>query len=152
MVRPAIDSPADVEALLGRQLGPGPWLTVEQRAVDAFATATSDRQWIHMDVERARAGRFGGTIAHGHLLLGLAPSMLREILDLRGVTSSINYGCDRVRFPAPAPTGCRLRLWARIASVRPRPDGHLVTLSYRFERDGGERPVCVADCLSLWSF
>ena len=147
-----VTSVADARALLGRELGPSPWLRLEQAAIDAFAEATRDHQWIHVDVERARAGPYAGTIAHGWLVLGLAPAMAREILDLGGLESSVNYGCDRVRFPSPAHAGCRLRLWLRIAAVDPVPGGCRVGLGYRMEREGSERPVCVAQAISQWRF
>jgi acyl dehydratase len=143
---------ADVRALVGRELGPTPWFTVEQRAVDQFADATNDHQWIHVDVERARAGRFGGTIAHGWLVVGLGPFMLRQILDLSAVAASINYGCNRVRFPAPTLVGSRIRMWLRVLDVADVPGGCRATLEYRFEPESGDRPVCVAEVLSQWTF
>jgi acyl dehydratase len=142
----------DVERLVGQELGPADWFVVEQEAVDRFAAIVRDPQWIHVDVERAARSAFGGTIAHGYLVLALGPGMLRQILDLRAVTSSVNYGCNRVRFPAPSPVGARLRMWLRIAGLARLPDGCRVTLDYRFEREHGERPVCVAQAISQWTF
>jgi acyl dehydratase len=152
MERLIIDTPADVEIVLGRDLGPSPWLTVEQARLDAFADATGDHQWIHVDVEQARTSEYGGTIAHANLLLGMAPVMLREVLDLRGVTTSVNYGCDRIRFLAPVRAGSRIRLRPRLTAITHRKDGHRVSLSYQFEREGCDRLACVADCISLWRF
>lgn len=152
MTRPLISSVGDLHRLVGAELGPSPWLEVTQQMVDDFANATLDRQWIHLDRERAARGPFGTTVAHGFLVLSLGPHLLREILDLSPLQAGINYGVNRVRFPAPTPVGARLRLKILIREVAALPDGGRVTMEYTFEREGGERPVCVAEMVSQLMF
>jgi acyl dehydratase len=130
-------------SLAGQELGASDWHEVTQERVDAFAEVSGDRQWIHVDRERAAQSPFGGTIAHGYLTLSLVPVLLAEAFPLDGFGTVLNYGLNRVRFPAPLPTGSLVRLRARLDGV----DRATLTLTVTVERNGGERPVCVAEVL-----
>ncbi|TDC79298.1 MaoC family dehydratase [Streptomyces hainanensis] len=143
-------SPHALLAAVGQELGPGEWLTVEQRAIDLFAEATGDHQWIHTDRERAAAGPFGSTIAHGYLTLALLPVLVPGLLRVEGVRLALNYGVNRVRFPAPLPAGSRVRAAARIAAVAEVPGGTQLTLAAGIHREGGEKPVCVAETVTRY--
>ena len=134
--------------LVGAELGPTGWIEVTQERIDAFAAATEDPQWIHLDRERAAAGPFGTTIAHGYLTLSLCAPMLYELLPTSGALS-VNYGADRVRFPAPVPSGSRVRGRFRVTSVESTPSGERATIEATVECDGVEKPVCVAQLLLL---
>jgi acyl dehydratase len=134
--------------LVGAELGPTSWLEVTQERIDAFAAATDDPQWIHTDPERAAAGPFGGTIAHGFLTLSLCVPMLDEVLAPGGALA-VNYGTNRVRFPAPLPSGSRVRGRFRVLSVDDVELGTRATIDAVVEREGGERPVCVAELVVL---
>jgi acyl dehydratase len=112
--------------------------------VDTFADATDDHQWIHTDPERAKAGPFGTTIAHGYLMLSLLIPMWTEILDVRNVSAKVNYGLEKVRFPAPTPVGSRIRTLAQLTSVTDVAGGVQLTIAAIVEREGGDKPVCVA--------
>jgi acyl dehydratase len=138
----------DVRAAAGMDLGVSGWQVVTQQQIDAFADATGDHQWIHTDVERAAAGPFGTTIAHGFLTLSLTPALLHDIYEVRGVGMAINYGANRVRFPAPLPSGSRVRARARLESVDDVAGGVQVVTHVEVERDGGDKPCCVADLVS----
>ena len=136
-----------IEALrtkVGRHLGYSDWVTIDQDRVDRFADATGDHQWIHVDVERARAGPFGTTIAHGYLTLSLVPWLLAQVLRVEGVTFAVNYGCNKVRFPAPVPVGSDVRLGAAVASVEDVDGGVQVVLDITVECSGAAKPSCAA--------
>jgi acyl dehydratase len=135
----------DPRTLIGRQLGPTDWVPVEQERIDAFAAATDDPQWIHVDQERAAAGPFGTTIAHGYLTLSLLPSFTSRVLPFDGARLTINYGLNRVRFPAPVPVGSRVRGRFRVLDVSDIKGGYQLTLEATVDREGGEKPVCVAE-------
>ena len=137
-----------LRAAEGRELGVTDWREITQADVDAFAAATGDHQWIHVDPERAAASPLGGTIAHGLLTLSLAPAMTSSLLSFEGFAFALNYGYDRVRFPAPLPVGARVRLRAKLASVEDIPGGAQITIVQTFEVEGGEKPVCVAESLA----
>jgi len=143
---------ADLMRLASTELGPSEWLEVTQEMVTAFADATMDRQWIHLDRERAAKGPYGTTVAHGFLVLSLGPHLVRQVLDLSALQAGINYGVNRVRFPSPTPVGSRLRLRVAIREVTALTNGARVTMEYTFERDGGDRPVCVAEVVSQMMF
>jgi acyl dehydratase len=130
---------------VGDVLGPTDWVEISQERIDAFAAATDDPQWIHVDRERAAAGPFGTTIAHGYLTLALLPALLGEVLDVAGVGLTVNYGLNRVRFPAPVPVGSRLRARFEVLAVEDVAGGVQLTLAATVEREGGEKPVCVAE-------
>jgi len=146
-----IDGIEGLKALVGHDLGHSDWHEITQERVDAFADATDDHQWIHVDVERAKAGPFGGTIAHGYLTLSLAPSLIREVLQVDGVRMGVNYGLNKLRFPAPVPVGSKLRVGVRLAAVDDVGGGGVqVTIDATFEVEGQEKPVCVAQILSRY--
>jgi acyl dehydratase len=130
--------------LLGVELGPSSWIDVTQERIDAFAAATEDSQWIHVDRERAAAGPFGTTIAHGYLTLSLCVPMLGELLPRTG-SMVVNYGVNKVRFPAPVPSGGRVRGRFTVASIEPATGGERVTIDALVECEGVEKPVCAAE-------
>jgi acyl dehydratase len=134
--------------LVGRELGTTAWLDVTQERIDAFAAATEDPQWIHVDPERAAAGPFGTTIAHGFLTLSLCVPMLYEVLPARGAMA-VNYGTNRVRFPAPVPSGSRVRGRFRILAAESTDRGERATIEATVECDGVDKPACVAELLVL---
>jgi acyl dehydratase len=140
-------SVADLEALVGQELGPTDWKTIDQERIDGFAETTEDRQWIHVDPERAAAGPFGSTIGHGLLTLSLGPIFMEELISFDGFAHALNYGYGRVRFPAPTPVGSRVRMRIKVDSVERVPGGAQLTVSQTFEREGQEKPVCVAESL-----
>lgn len=138
--------------LEGCELGPTAWREVSQAQIDAFADATGDHQWIHVDVDRAKAeSPFGGPIAHGYLTLALAPVLLPELIEVAGCAQVINSGIDRMRLKQPVPAGSRLRLAAHVKSVRII-KGHTahMTLSLRFEIEGQTKPACIADAIYVY--
>lgn len=128
----------------GRELGPSEWMIIDQTRIDGFADAIDDHQWIHVDPVRALAGPFGGTIAHGYLTLSAAATRLGELLQVSGASRVINYGLDRVRFPAPVRAGTRVRARARILEVLEIVDGVEVLAEVTADAEGIDRPVCVA--------
>jgi len=132
----------------GDQLGTSDWHQVTQDAINAFADVTGDHQWIHVDEDRASETPFGGTIAHGYYTLSLAPMLSEQVLSLDGFAFAVNYGLDKVRFPAPLPVGSRVRLSVKLADLKDIPGGVQMKLELTFERDGGEKPVCVAESLA----
>jgi acyl dehydratase len=138
----------ELRAAEGETLGTSDWHHVDQQAIDAFADATGDHQWIHVDPERAKDTPFGGTIAHGYYTLSLAPMLTEQVMALEGFAFAINYGLNRVRFPSPLPVDSKVRMTARLAGLEDIPGGAQMTLELTFERDGGEKPVCVAQSLA----
>ena len=146
-------SAQEFQAAVGRSFGPSNWLTVEQARVDAFADATGDHQWIHVDPARAAGGPFGGTIAHGFLTLSLVNYFLPQLVRAEGMKLGLNYGCDRVRFPAALRTGSRARCRAEILGVEDVDGGGVqVKIRATIEAEGSDKPVCVADTLSRFYF
>jgi acyl dehydratase len=136
--------------LLDQELGPTSWIEVSQERIDTFAEATGDPQWIHVDRERAAAGPFGTTIAHGFLTLSLCVPMLSEVLPpAEGGGMVVNYGVNRVRFPAPVPSGRRVRGRFRVTSVEEAAGGERATIEAHVECEGVEKPVCVAELVVL---
>src|SRR3954471_15936681 len=117
---------------------------VTQEQVNRFADATGDHQWIHVDPERAKAGPFGGPIAHGYLTLSLGPALLPQVMTVEGISMGVNYGCNKVRFPAPVPVGSKVRVGAQLAGVEEVTGGAQVTLDLTFEVEGAPKPSCVA--------
>lgn len=140
---------ADLEAVVGTHIGYSDWHTIDQERINTFAQATGDFQWIHTDAEKAAAGPYGTTIAHGFLTVSLLPMLLWEIYDLQGVSASLNYGLDKVRFPAPVPVDSRVRGGLEIVSITPHAAGSMVLNRVTIEIDGHPKPACVADMLSL---
>jgi acyl dehydratase len=139
----------ELRAHAGEDLGVTGWQDVTQAKVDAFADATGDHQWIHVDPERARETPFGGTIAHGYYTLSLAPRFLEELLRVDGMAFMVNYGLNKLRFPAALPVGDRVRMRLRLAAVDDVSGGVMLTSELTFEREGGDKPVCVAETLML---
>ncbi len=134
----------ELRALAGCELGHSDWLEITQDRVDQFAAATADRQWIHVDPRRAAAGRYRGPIAHGHLILSLTSYLLGQVLDIRGFSMTVNYGCDRVRFLSPVPVGARLRAGATIRTADEFLGGVRLSVTMVFTIQGRAAPVCVA--------
>ncbi|MEU6424442.1 MaoC family dehydratase [Microbispora sp. NPDC046973] len=141
---------AELKAAKGEHLGYSDWREISQERVNAFAGATDDHQWIHVDQDRAKDSPFGGTIAHGYLTLSLLPSLLGELYRVDGLRMAINYGLNRVRFPRPVPVGSRVRAGAEIVDVKGTPSGTLANLRVTIEVEGVDRPACIADTLTLF--
>jgi acyl dehydratase len=139
---------AELPPLVGTVLGSSDWLTIDQARVDQFAAVTGDDQWIHVDPVRAAAGPFGTTIAHGHLTLSLLPVMVRTAFKVGEVRMTVNYGLNRVRFPAPMPVGSRLRGHFKLLTFEPIPGGAQVVVEVTTEREGHLKPVCVAESVA----
>jgi acyl dehydratase len=138
----------EIKAKVGEELGVSSWHEVTQDDIDAFADVTGDDQWIHVDVERAKETPFGGTIAHGYYTLSLAPKFTYELFSFDGFAFGVNYGVNKVRFPAPLPVGSKVRMRATLAGVDDVPGGIQIATKLTFEREGGEKPVCVAETLA----
>ncbi|MFH8572135.1 MaoC family dehydratase [Streptomyces sp. NPDC017993] len=138
----------ELRAAVGEDLGTSDWLEIDQKRIDLFAEATGDHQWIHVDQEKAAAGPFGTTIAHGYLTLSLLPAFVPQLMRVDNVKMGINYGTNKVRFPATVPVGSRLRATARIADVSEVSGGVQLTTTVTIEREGGDKPVCVAEAVS----
>ena len=138
-----------LEIAVGTHLGFSGWHSITQERIDRFAEATGDAQWIHTDPVRAASGPFGSTIAHGYLSLALIPMMMGEIYRVDGISMGVNYGSNRVRFPAAVPVDSRLRAGAELVAIELRPVGAQVTLLVTVEREGGDKPVCIAELLAL---
>ncbi|MFE3281086.1 MaoC family dehydratase [Nocardia sp. NPDC059239] len=139
----------DLRRAVGTTLGYSAWHTVTQEQINTFAEATGDDQWIHIDPQRAAAGRFGGTIAHGYLTLSLLPMLVRQVYQVDGLKMGVNYGINKVRFPAPVPVDSKLRALVELLSLEPAPGGHRAVSHVTVEREGSDKPVCVAETLSL---
>jgi acyl dehydratase len=140
----------DFMDLVGLHLGYSDYVEITQEMVDLFAHVTGDHQWIHTDVERARQGPFGGTIAHGYLTLSLGPRLAPEIYDVSAIPMGLNYGCNRVRFPSPVPVGSRVRLGVDVLGVDEVAGGIQITMNYTFEVEGSSKPGCVAEVIVRW--
>ncbi|MGW1162975.1 MaoC family dehydratase [Streptomyces sp. NPDC002513] len=139
-----------LKAAVGQHLGYTDWLEIDQKRIDLFADATGDHQWIHVDPEKAASGPFGTTIAHGYLTLSLLPLFGPQLIRVEGATMGVNYGTNKVRFPAPVPVGSRLRATAAITGVEDVPGGVQVAVAFTVEREGGDKPVCVAESVSRY--
>ncbi len=138
---------AELEPLVGQEIGLSEWITVTHERIQLFADATNDHQWIHVDGERAKAGPFGTTIAHGFLTLSLLPEMSASAFEVRGTRMGVNYGLNKVRFPAPVPSGSRLRGRFKLLGYEPLEGGAQLTVQVTMEREGSDKPVCVAESL-----
>ncbi len=139
---------ADLQALVGQELGHSDWLLVDQARIDLFAQATGDHQWIHTDPARAAAGPFGATVAHGFLTLSLLPALFETGFAIDDVRMGVNYGLNRVRFPAPVRAGSRLRGRFRLLSYEPLAGGAQLTVESTIELEGSAKPACVAESVS----
>ncbi|MCI3238789.1 MaoC family dehydratase [Streptomyces spinosisporus] len=138
----------ELKKLAGSELGTSAWIDVTQERINTFADATGDHQWIHVDPERAADGPFGAPIAHGCLTLSLFIPLFTELLDVQGVTTKVNYGLNKVRFPAPVKAGSRIRLVGRLAEVEDVPGGVQITVDGTIEIEGGTKPAAVLQSLS----
>ena len=138
----------EVKANVGKELGVSDWHEVTQDEINAFADVTGDHQFIHVDPERAKETPFGGTIAHGYYTLSLLPKFSYEMFEFQGFAFGLNYGLNKVRFPAPLPVGKKVRMRAELSSADEIPGGLQITTTATFEVEGGEKPVCVAESLS----
>jgi acyl dehydratase len=145
-----LDEPADLLTLVGHELGATEWMPVIQQRVDLFAEATGDHQWIHTDPQRAAKGPFKGTIVHGYLTLSLAPVLISEVLQIRELTAALNYGLNKVRFPAPVPVGALIRGVVRVMSAQQKTSGVEAVFTLTCEIEGVDRPACVADVIILY--
>jgi acyl dehydratase len=140
----------ELSPLVGQEIAVSDWITITQAQVDQFAQATHDHQWIHVDVERARSGPFGAPIAHGFLTLSLLPRFFAMCVQIRQVRMAVNYGLNKVRFPAPVPVGSRLRARMKLLACEPVEGGVQVTWGVTMERGGSDKPVCVAESLARY--
>lgn len=138
----------ELKKLSGSDLGTSEWIEVTQERIDTFADATGDHQWIHVDPEKAAAGPFGAPIAHGYLTLSLFIPLFTELLDVQGVTTKVNYGLNKVRFPSPVKVGSRIRLAAKLTDVEDVPGGVQITVDGAIEIEGGTKPAAVLQSLS----
>ena len=143
------DTIAELAACVGQEVAVSDWITITQQQVNLFAEATGDHQWIHVDVERAKAGPFGAPIAHGFLTLSMLPRFFESTFEVRQVRMGVNYGLNKVRFPAPVPVGSRVRARVVVQAVDPvGPDSVQITWLVTVEREGSDKPVCVAESLA----
>lgn len=140
---------SELERHVGEELGASDWYQVTQSRIDTFADATDDHQWIHVDPEQAADGPYGGTIAHGYLTLSLLPRLTSDAYRVTGVRTRINYGLDRVRFPAPLRTGSRIRMRATLLGCEPTSDGIRIVVRNDVDTEGEGRPACVAETVTL---
>jgi len=138
---------AELKELVGQEIGVSDWITVTQERIQLFADATNDHQWIHLDAERAKAGPFGTTIAHGFLTLSLLPEMAASAFGVRETRMGVNYGLNKVRFPAPVPSGSRLRGRFKLIGYEALEGGAQVTVQVTMEREGSDKPVCIAESI-----
>jgi acyl dehydratase len=150
MPQTVLDGIDQVNAAVGRHLGFSDWVEVTQDQVNRFADATGDHQWIHVDVERARNGPFGGPIAHGYLTLSLSNLLLPQVVEVRGFSLGVNYGTNKVRFPAPVPVGSKLRAGVELTAVDPVAGGVQTTMLITVEAEGVAKPACVIESLSRY--
>jgi acyl dehydratase len=139
----------EITDAIGEELGTSDWITIDQDRVNRFADATDDHQWIHVDLEQARAGPFGGTIAHGYLTLSLLPWFANQIFALDTPGPKLNYGLNKVRFPAPVPVGKRIRATATISGITDLPAGKQLTLGWVIDIEDQPKPACVAESVVL---
>jgi len=145
------ETPTDLHAAVGQHLGYSEWLEIHQDRIDLFAEATGDHQWIHVDPERAKDGPFGACIAHGYLTQSLVNYFLPQIVEVRGISMGVNYGADRLRFPAPVPVGSRIRGGGELISAEATKDGAVqAVVRVTVEIEGGDRPGCVIDTISRY--
>ena len=142
-------TPADLKNAIGQQLGTSDWLEIKQDRIDKFADATGDHQWIHVDPKRAKDGPFGACIAHGYLTQALVNYFLPQIMEVQGISMGVNYGADRLRFPAPVPVGSRVRGSGELLEAEDTKDGGIQTkVRVTVEIEGKDRPGCVIDTIS----
>jgi acyl dehydratase len=143
------ESVDEFEGAVGEHLGVSEWHTVTQEQIDLFADATGDHQWIHVDPHRAAKGPFGSTVAHGYLTVSMIPRLATEIFEVRGLRMGVNYGSNKVRFPAPVPADSRIRASAELVALTRGGSGAQATVRVTVERDGSDKPACVAEVVSV---
>lgn len=146
------DSAESVKAAVGKHLGYSEWLEISQERINQFAEATGDHQWIHVDPERAKSGPFGATIAHGYLTLALTSLFMPQLIKVENAKMGINYGTNKVRFPAPVKVGSKIRGAGEIIAVDDVKGGVQVTIKISVEVEGQDKPACVVESLSRWLF
>ena len=139
----------ELEQAVGTHLGYSDWRTITQEQINLFAEATGDHQWIHVDPGKAATGPFGTTIAHGYLTLSLIPMLLHQIYTVEGIRMGVNYGTNKVRFPSPVPVGSKVRAGVDLLELARGPRGTQATVSVTVEREGSNKPVCVAEIVSV---
>lgn len=139
----------DIRAVIGQEIGPGSPVVIDQERINAFADATGDHQWIHIDTERAAAGPFGSTIAHGFLTLSLIPMFAQDLYQIDFGSSRVNYGCNKVRFPSPVPVGSTLRASATFTDLSEGAGSHVLTTKFVISVEGAAKPSCVAETLTV---
>lgn len=147
MTARVINGADELKSLVGEHLGYSPYVEVTQEQVNQFAEATGDHQWIHVDVEKAKAGPFGGPIAHGYLTLSLGPMLYPQVVVVKGFSMGVNYGANKVRFPSPVPVGSKVRLGVKLLQVDDIAGGVQTTLEFTFECEGASKPNCVAEII-----
>ncbi len=142
-------TPHELKDCVGEELGKTDWLEIDQTRINLFAEATGDHQWIHVDIEKARQGPFGGPVAHGYLTASLANYFLPQLLDVQGTSMGVNYGCDKIRFPSPVPVGSKVRGTGSLTSVEETKDGGIqAKITVKIEIQGQDRPACVIETIS----
>ena len=142
-------TPFELESQVGKKLGETDWLQIDQARINQFADATGDHQWIHVDVEKAKGGPFGAPIAHGYLTASLANYFLPQLMEVQGTSMGVNYGCDKIRFPAPVKVGSRIRGVGQLTTVERTKDGGIqAKVTITIEIEGGDRPACVIETIS----
>jgi acyl dehydratase len=147
MAARTINGADELKSLVGEHLGYSEYLEITQQRVNDFADATLDHQWIHVDVERAKAGPFGGPIAHGYLTLSLGPYLYPQVVEITGFSMGVNYGANKVRFPAPVPVGSKVRLGVKLLEVTDIAGGVQMTMEFTYECEGATKPSCVAEII-----
>jgi acyl dehydratase len=144
------NSPSELAPALGQTFGPTDWITIDQDRINTFADATGDHQWIHVDVEKAKTGPFGATVAHGYLTLALTNLFLPQLIEVRGISMGLNYGLNKVRFPAVVPAGSRIRGKGELISVEEQKGAVQSIIRITVEVEGNAKPACIAEAISLW--
>ena len=147
MTARVITGVAGLKAAVGEHLGYSEYIEISQERVNQFAEATGDFQWIHVDVERAKSGPFGGPIAHGYLTLSLGPMLYPTVVRIEGFSMGVNYGANKVRFPSPVPVGSKVRLGVKVLEVEEIANGVQMTMEFTFECEGSSKPSCVAEII-----
>jgi len=151
MAKREVETPQDMVKLVGQEIGVSDWVEITQERINLFADATGDHQWIHVDVEKAKKEMPDGkTIAHGYLTLSLIPLFSHDILKIKKVSRGINYGCNKVRFTSTVPVGSRLRARQKLVAADPMPgNGMRMTYEWTIEREGGDKPACIAETMGI---
>ncbi|MBI4619222.1 MAG: MaoC family dehydratase [Desulfobacterales bacterium] len=148
MAKRTIEDLEELKTMVGQEIGVSDWIKVTQERVNTFAEATGDHQWIHVDPERAKKeSPYGGPIAHGYLTMSLAPYFLQQIMEIKKKRMGVNYGLNKVRFPAPVPVGGKLRMKAEVAEIEEIKGGIQIVIKMTFEVEGQEKPCCIAEAI-----